>query len=116
MLTLHIELSLHVEADRLDSWNINIEDIKFIIEHSTKRHNAGAIFYQLRHKNLDNVHSRKDYERLVGTTVLTCKYCGLYVITVYRNVRAFKEDMKKQKYDTSKKTRYCPCCDSNKIA
>lgn len=92
-------------AKRAIEWNLSLADIHFIWEHGKRLRKTGAIFCQMLAKHMpDEVHSTR-YERLVGTTVLTCA-CGRYVITVYRNEKAFKADAKKPDYRRGSKA----CC------
>jgi len=112
---LQILLSLHAQ-EQMRKRNFSLEDVRFIVENKwkDKKHNTGKIFYQFRKDDLPKhlAHVKK-YQRLVGTTVLACGKCGLYIITMYKNPKAFKADMKKRKYDKNKKKNCCPCCNGN---
>lgn len=95
---------------RLSQRNLSGADIEFILKYGSKVHRAGAIFHQMRRNCIpDTVPVNDRRRRLTGTTVLTCK-CGQFVITAYRNERAFKRDAKKDKYDRSRGRHSCPIC------
>jgi len=110
---MRTSLSLHAQ-ERIIDWNITHADVDFIVEHAKKTHNAGAILFQFRRKDMPERHAHDSrYQRLIGTTVIACKHCGTFVITVYRNDNAFKTDRKKRKHDIIKRSRNCPCCNKH---
>lgn len=91
--------------------NVLHEDIDFIVQHIKPINRAGVAFYQYRRNNMPNfVLPNSRYDQLVGTTVVACRHCKLYILTVYRNPKAFKADDKKQKYDIRNQSLHCPCC------
>lgn len=100
--------ALHRSAQR----NISHEDIEFIIQNGDRLHRTGVIFCQLRHRNIpDDMPGNHRGWQLVGTTVVLCK-CGLYVVTIYREEKAFHRDSRKAKYNHSPENTTCPCCGS----
>ena len=91
--------------------NVLHEEIEFIVQNIKPINRAGVAFYKYRNNNKPEfVLPNSRYDKLIGTTVVACKHCKKYILTVYRNPKAFKEDDKKQKYDIRKETPYCPCC------
>jgi len=106
----HLEISHHarLQASRR---NFTLDDIYFIVRNGNRQHGTGAIFFQMRDKDMPDEIPPNDRRRdLVGATVLTCK-CNKYVITMYKNRNAFKKDSKKKKYDNRENFSYfCPCC------
>jgi hypothetical protein len=98
--------ALHRSAQR----NISEEDIEFIIQNGDRLHRTGVIFCQLRHRNIpvDTPGNHRGW-KLVGTTVVLCK-CGLYVVTLYREKKAFQRDSRKAKYNQRPEIATCPCC------
>jgi|GEM_PF-932494 len=118
-IALHTTLSLHAQQ-RLVKWNLNHSEIDVLVKHASAGHHAAAYIYQFGNDDFENlpeqVASIRDYKRLVGTTIVACKHCKVYIITVYRNPKAFKSDKKKRKYDIHKKAHYCPCCDGENVA
>jgi len=97
--------ALHRSAQR----NITEEDITFIILSGHRLRRTGVIFCQLRRKDIpDGTPGNHRYWQLVGTTVVLCR-CGRYVITVYREERAFHRDACKSKYRLPQDEQ-CPCC------
>lgn len=107
MLTI---LTNHAKT-RCAQRNILHEEIEFIVQHVKPVNRAGVAFYQYRKNNMpESVVPNSRLAKLVGTTVVACKHCKKYILTVYRNPKAFKEDGKKQKYDIGEEVLYCPCC------
>lgn len=93
-----MNLSKHART-RAAQRNLSEEDINFIIKHGKAVRRTGAVFYQLRAKNIpDDLPGNHPYRRLVGSTVLMCA-CGETVVTAYRNGDAFKRDRRKAKYN-----------------
>ena len=107
MLTV---LTSHAQR-RCAQRNVLHEDIEFIVKHIKPINRAGVAFYQYRRNNMPKfVLPNTRYDKLVGTTVVACKHCKKYILTVYRNPKAFKADDKKQKYDIREESLHCPCC------
>ncbi|MEM9954569.1 MAG: hypothetical protein AAF846_23370 [Chloroflexota bacterium] len=106
---IDLELSNHaqIQADRR---NFSLDDIRFVVRNAHREHATGAIFFQMRAKDMPAHIPPNDRRRdLIGATVLTCS-CKRYVITMYKNASAFKKDRAKQKYDNREKIAFCPCC------
>ena len=105
-------MSLHAH-DRSTSRNIRTDEIDFVCSHGYHNHNAGVIFCQMRRDSFpSDLPGNHRYYRLQGTTVVLCS-CGEYVITVYKNAKAFKKDRKKAKYDRRhERVEGCPHCHS----
>lgn len=97
--------ALHRSAQR----NITVEDITSIVQTGHRLRRTGVIFCQLRRKDIPtDTPGNHRYWQLVGTTVVLCR-CGRYVITVYREERAFHRDACKAKYGLTQNEQ-CPCC------
>ena len=94
---------------RASQRNFSQEDIDFICRYGHVEYNAGARFYQLRHKDLPrDLDANDPHRRLVGATVLECTSCRI-IKTVYKNnPRAFRNDRRKAKWSTKK--RHCHRC------
>lgn len=105
-----LELSHHA-LEQARRRHLSETDIRFVVEYAKKERRTGVIFYQMYKKNLPDELAPNDHRRkLEGTTVITCK-CGQFVITVYKNSEAFKQDRKKVKYDCrGDGTTTCPHC------
>ncbi len=89
--------------------NLSDDDIAFIIQNGSRVHRTGVIFCQLRNKDLPrDTPGNHRHRQLVGTTVVLSK-CGHYVITLYRNERAFQRDTRKRKYNAVLYCEACPC-------
>lgn len=87
--------------------NLSPEDIQFVVRHGERVHRTGVIFCQLREKDVpDKTPGNHRWWQLVGTTVVLCK-CGQFVVTLYREKRAFQRDCRKTKY--SQKQGYLSC-------
>jgi hypothetical protein len=90
--------------------NLSDEDIDFIVQHGQHVHRTGVIFCQLRHKDLPTqIPGNHRYRQLVGTTVVLCR-CGHYIVTLYREAKAFHRDRCKRKYNIQATQDMCPCC------
>jgi hypothetical protein len=102
---LQYSLSTHAFL-RSAQRNLSYDDIAFIIQHGSRVHRTGVIFCQLRQKDIPpDTPGNHRHRQLAGTTVVLCK-CGHYVITLYRNERAFHRDARKNKYNNT-----VPGCD-----
>jgi hypothetical protein len=78
--------------------NLSSNEILFIAEHGSRVRRTGVIFCQLRRIDLpDDLSANHPFRRLVGSTVVLSS-CGQYVLTVYREERAFRRDTRKAKY------------------
>lgn len=107
---IDLELSNHAQR-QADRRNFSREDILFVVKNAHREHATGAIFFQMRSKDMPDHIPPNDRRRdLIGATVLTCS-CKRFVITVYKNPSAFKKDRRKVKYDNRHYMAYCPCCD-----
>jgi len=80
-------------------------DIEYIVDHGTRYHNAGCLFYFLgKRKILD-----KERERLEGSVVLLDSDTETMVITVYRSrSESAKGIRRKPKYDQSDESVHFP--------
>lgn len=98
-------------ARRAAQRNLSHDEIRFMLENGRLLHNTGVIFCQLRHKDLpDDLPRNSPYRRLVGSTIVLCK-CGYYVVTLYREERAFRQDTSKAQYFAgSLPLTHCPYC------
>lgn len=93
---------------RASQRNLSVAEIEFVIRYGERLHNAGAVFYQMRHKDMPgHIPANDPRHKLIGTTVVRCSVCGS-IMTVYRDPRAFKKDRKKQKYRQGE-TYICDC-------
>lgn len=85
--------------------NLSDEQIAFIFENGSKLYNAGAVFIQLRGKDIpDTIPANHPLRKCAGTTLVMCGGCKS-IVTVYRNPDAFYKDKKKKKYNLRK----CNC-------
>ncbi len=111
----NLELSLHAQQ-QASRRNFSLDDIAFVVRNGNRQHGTGAIFFQMRAKDMpDHIPPNDRRRNLIGATVLTCK-CRYYVITMYKNPNAFKKDSKKPKYDNREfGSNRCPCCNGNHI-
>lgn len=95
---LNVSLSSHA-SQRSAQRNLSDADIAFILQNGSRVHRTGVIFCQLRHKDVpEETPGNHRHRQLVGTTVVLSK-CGHYVITVYRDAKAFQRDIRKSKYN-----------------
>ena len=98
--------ALHRSAQR----NISDADIDFIIQNADRLHRTGVIFCQMRSRNMpEHVPGNHRAWKLIGTTIVLCK-CGCYVVTLYREERAFQKDSRKSKYNLKPESMACPWC------
>ena len=106
---LNFLLSNHA-TQRSAQRNLSDDDIAFILQQGRRVHRTGVIFCQLRDKDIpDDTPGNHRHRQLVGTTVVLSK-CGHYIITVYRNPKAFHRDSRKNKYiDPLVECTGCPC-------
>jgi hypothetical protein len=107
---MEFRLSDHAER-RAAQRNLSHDEINFLLEHGTLVHNTGVIFCRLRQKDVpSDLPANSRYRRLVGTTVILCR-CGHYVVTLYREQRAFHSDTCKTEYSQRNgKLTNCPYC------
>ncbi len=91
--------------------NLSKEDIHFVLTHGEHEHGAGVIFCQLHRKNIPNdTPGNHRYRQLVGTTLVLCT-CGEFVVTLYRQSKAFHKDKCKAHYNRQGgQSSTCPCC------
>lgn len=93
----NIQLSDHAQL-RSAQRNLIDDEILFIVRQGVRIHRAGAVFCQLRRIDIpDDLPAGHRYRRLIGSTVVLSS-CGRYVLTVYRNARAFRRDLRKRRY------------------
>lgn len=93
-----IQLSNHA-ALQASRRNFSYEDISFVVEYGHKARRTGVIFFQMRDKDMpDDIPANDPRRRLTGSTIVAC-HCGKFVITLYKNRKAFKRDCKKVKYN-----------------
>jgi hypothetical protein len=107
---MEFKLSDHA-ARRAAQRNLSHEEIDFLLEHGHFMHNTGVIFCQLRQKDVpDDLPGNHRFRRLVGSTAVLCK-CGYYVVTLYREQRAFRGDSLKTRYSLrGERLTNCPYC------
>lgn len=92
-----ITLTAHATT-RAAQRNFAYDDINFIVKYGRTMRRTGIVFCQMLQKCVPEViPANHSYRRLVGATVVTCQ-CQRWVITLYRNERAFKADAAKAKY------------------
>lgn len=107
---MNIELSNHarIQASRR---NFSYDDIDFVVKHGHKERRTGVIFFQMRDKRVPrNISANDPLRRLTGSTIVVCS-CGKYVITLYKNPKAFKKDSRKSKHNCRNDIPCnCPCC------
>ncbi len=102
-------LSNHAQR-RSAQRNLSKRDIDYIIKNGERVHRTGVIFCQLRTKDIPDKTPGNDRSRqLIGTTLVLCK-CGRYVVTLYRQEKAFQRDCRKSKYGLDTSYRTCPSC------
>lgn len=107
---MDFELSDHA-VRRAAQRNLRQDEIDFMIANGSFHRNTGVIFCQLRAKDLpDDLPANHRFRRLVGTTLVLCR-CGYYVVTVYREARAFHDDLCKARYNNRAiQFMACPHC------
>jgi hypothetical protein len=80
------------------------------MQHGEAKHASGVIFFQMLKKSVPkNVSPNDPIRKLIGATVVACP-CGQFVITLYKNPKAFKTDRKKDKFNRNKGLCTCPYC------
>ena len=90
---------------RMAQRKLSEDDIEYIVNHGTRYHNAGCLFYFLGKRSIPD----KGKERLEGSIVLLDSVTETLVITVYRNrSESTKGIRRKPKYDQSDKTVHFP--------
>ncbi len=90
---------------RMAQRKLSKTDIEYVINHGTRHHNAGCLFYFLGKRSIQD----KGKERLEGSVVLLDSDTETMVITVYRNRSdSAKGIRRKPKYDQSDKTVHFP--------
>jgi hypothetical protein len=95
---------------RIDQRHFRDDEVRFVVAYGKRLHRTGAILCQLYPDCLpDDLPANHRFRRLVGTTVMLCS-CGQYVVTMYKNPRAFKRDRCKVKYDRRRGAYSCPRC------
>lgn len=101
----------HHARQRSAQRNLSDEDIAFVIKNGERLHRTGVIFCQLRQKDVpDATPGNHRYWQLIGTTVVLCR-CGDYVVTLYREGKAFQRDCRKTKYGLRLGHPSCPRCE-----
>ena len=86
--------------------NLDASEIAFITQHGRRVRRTGVVFCQLRKCDLPtHLPGGHRFRRLVGSTVVLSKD-GVCVLTVYRNERAFRRDLRKQKYERRQQRRF----------
>ena len=103
-------LSQHAQY-RSAQRNLSNEDILFILTYGEREHRAGVIFCQLHRKNIPTeTPGNHRHRQLVGTTVVLCR-CDNYVVTLYREGKAFHRDSRKARFNRNDtQPQCCPCC------
>jgi hypothetical protein len=91
-----METSSHA-AVRMNQQRISRQEVELVIEHGTRVHNAGALFFFMGKRDLPETLSAADRERLEGLTVVSSPDKRI-VITVYKNRRAIRDIKRKPKY------------------
>ena len=106
------ELSHHAKQQAARR-NLTEQSIAFIMEYGKPQRATGVIFFQMLEKSLPKDVSPNDpMRKLVGATVVACG-CGQFVITLYKNPKAFKADRKKDKTNRQKRAYTCPFCQTD---
>ena len=106
------ELSNHARQQAARR-NLSEQGIAFIMEYGKPKRTAGVIFFQMLEKSLPkDVLPNDPMRKLVGATVVACT-CGQFVITLYKNPRAFRADKKKDKTNRQKRAFTCPFCQTD---
>lgn len=85
-------LSKHAEL-RMSQRNLSFEDLLIALQFGQKHHRSNSIFFFLGKNNLPKG-AEKNFEKLIGTTVLVIKNS---IVTVYRNRRASSKIRRKAK-------------------
>ncbi|MBC7870508.1 MAG: DUF4258 domain-containing protein [Chitinophagaceae bacterium] len=97
MDTQHLAISHHAHQ-RSAQRNLREDEIDFIATYGRRMRRTGAIFCQLLRSDIpDDLPANHSYRRLVGSTVVLSR-CGQYVLTVYRDEKAFRRDSRKEKF------------------
>ena len=90
---------------RMAQRKLSEADVEYIINHGTRHHNAGCLYYFLGKRNILD----KGQERLEGSIVLLDSITETTVITVYRNRSESTKGIRcKEKYDQSDKAFHFP--------
>lgn len=93
---------------RMAQRNLSSDDVKFVRQNGIKTYRAGVLVHFLGRRSFQKAAGDRRYDRLEGTTILSCPYC-LCVLTAYRNrARGLKDHCRKTKYDRIKHA--CPVC------
>lgn len=84
---------------RMARRNLKPAEVDYVIQNGTQLHQAGALFYFLRDRDIPSSdHSNNGLERLAGTAVVLTRD-GQLMITTWRNRSAgFKKIKRKVKY------------------
>lgn len=99
---MHPNISYTFHAlNRQAQRNLSPDDVRFVLRHGRRVHNAGALHVFLARRDIPtNKMLAQRYGRLEGTTlVLHCVNGGWTLITAYRNRRGLKAVRQKTKYD-----------------
>jgi len=105
------ELSTHARRRAIQR-NFSEEHVYYIVQHGNRVHKAGAIFYQMRKKDLPREdHSDERKCKLVGSEVVVCR-CRRIVLTVY-HARDLSKSRRKPKYNLREDV-CCPYCDTTR--
>lgn len=86
ILTKHAEL-------RMSQRNLSFEDLLIALQFGRKHHRSNTIFFFLGKNNLPKG-NEKNFEKLIGTTVVVVENS---IVTVYRNRRASSKIRRKAK-------------------
>ena len=107
---MEFQLSDHA-ARRAAQRNVAPDEIDFLLQHGNHLHNTGVIFCQLRAKDVPNdLPGNHRYRRLIGSTLVLCR-CGHFVVTLYREEKAFHNDSCKTRYNQRPMPfTHCPYC------
>ena len=82
---------------RLAQRNLHPEDVRLVCTFGQTEYRAGLVCYFLGRRHLPIIGKPRDYEHLVGITVLCCPHC-YFVVTVYQNGHGLREHRKKSKH------------------
>jgi hypothetical protein len=81
-----IDFTQHAQL-RAAQWNLQSDEVDYVIRHGEHYHQAGALIYYLRHRDIPWQDRQVDrWMRLEGTAIILSKD-GQRVITVWRNQR-----------------------------
>lgn len=107
---MNVHLSAHA-AQRAAQRNLARDEIDFLLQYGHLVHNTGVLFCQLRGRDIpDDLPANHPYRRLEGSTAVLCR-CGAFVVTLYREQKAFRTDRHKPAYNRrSYGPRSCPYC------